>query len=64
VGTTIYCYDCISRQLCPPAHCDPDDPQTGRHDPAAVDLTEVAEAASVYHGKALCLPCLACYLDV
>jgi hypothetical protein len=33
------------------------------HDPAAVDLTRVPEAVSIYHGRALCLACLAKYLD-
>ena len=63
MATTIYCYDCITRQLCPDAHCDPEDPKPTSHDPSAVDLRSVPEAVSVYHGRALCLTCLAGYLD-
>lgn len=59
----LYCYDCIARVLCPEAHCDPNDPTPVRHDPLIVDLTSIARAVSVYHGRALCLPCLATYLD-
>ncbi len=59
----MYCYDHITRQLCPDAHCDPVDDLVGVHDPASVDLAAVPEAISVYHGRALCLPCLASYMD-
>ena len=63
MGTTIFCHGCTTRQLCPEAHCHPDDPAPARHDPAVVDLRKVPEAVTIYHGRALCLPCLASYLD-
>lgn len=61
---TLYCYDHITAQLCPEAHCDPRDGQPeAAHDPAVVDLEHMPEAVSVYHGRALCLACLAKYMD-
>jgi hypothetical protein len=61
--TVVRCYACLTRQLCPDAHCDPNDPAPVVHDPTAVDLDLVPEAVTIYHGRALCLPCTASYLD-
>ena len=47
---TTYCYDHITQQLCPDAHCDPADDVVGVHDPMSVDLATVPEAVSIYHG--------------
>jgi hypothetical protein len=49
--------------MCPPAHCDPGDPEQTHHDPSVVDLSAVREAVTMYHGRALGLECLAGYLD-
>lgn len=57
------CYDHIMRQLCPEGHCSsPGEFKTNTHSPETVNLSDVPAAVTVYHGRALCLECVASYL--